>query len=90
MAKGQHKATYTKDKRKGGYNVRVVGPHANMFAGREVPVTRRGTEAPQMETLDELIFSGVDDGEYNPEDAGKNFAVYSFKARPRDAEEIEF
>lgn len=75
-----HKATYARDKRKGGYLIRVEGPTAGSFAGREVPVTTRdGNE--HMETLDALIWTGAD-GE-----TGKPVALYSFVSRPRD--EIE-
>lgn len=78
----QHRATYARDKRKGGYLVRVEGPHAERFAGREVPVTLRdGTE--QTEKLDALIWTGTD-GE-----TGKPVALYSFVPRPRDTEQTE-
>ena len=39
--KRSHKATYARDKRKGGYLIRVIGPNAAAFAGREVPVIRK-------------------------------------------------
>lgn len=72
-----HKATYARDKRKGGYLIRVAGPYPEMFAGREVPVTRMdGTESN--EKLVALIWTGVD------EERGGRVALYSFEPRPRD------
>ena len=78
-----HKATYANDKRKGGYLVRVFGPHAGEFAGREVPVERRdGTES--REKLTKVIWSGSDT------ETGKPAALYAFAPKPREQEEIEF
>lgn len=75
--KALHKATYARDKRKGGYLVRVAGPYPEKFAGREVPVQRMdGSESS--EKLVALIWTGVD------EERGGNVALYSFEARPRD------
>jgi hypothetical protein len=87
--KTQHIATYASDKRKGGYMVRIVGPHANAFAGREVPITRRDGTASK-EILERLTWSGPDtDKEGNP--TGKNAALYTFKAKPRNEDdEIPF
>ena len=76
-AKRSHKATYARDKRKGGYLIRVIGPHAAAFAGREVPVIRKD-DSETMEKLDGLIWSGTD------EESGKPVALYSFEARPKD------
>jgi hypothetical protein len=82
MAK--HKATYARDKRNGGYLIRVLGPNANMFAGREVPVTRRD-DSTETEKLNALIWSGTD------EDSGKPVSLYSFEPKPKDdLPEIEF
>lgn len=79
-AKRAHKATWARDKRKGGYLIRVAGPYPEMFAGREVPVTRRdGSESA--EQLDALIWSGLD------EESGERVALYSVIARPRDDKE---
>ena len=87
--KREHKATYSRDKRKGGYLVRIVGPHAAQFIGREVPVTRNdGTES--IEKLVRLITSGVDGGEVVAADKGKNYALYTFEPKPRDEEVINF
>jgi hypothetical protein len=42
---GPHVATYTINKRDGGYNVRVNGPKAGLFTGQDVPVsTKDGKE----------------------------------------------
>lgn len=77
-AKGRaHVATYARDKRNGGYIVRVQGPNANRFAGRTVPVTRRDRSETQ-EELDRLVWSGKDNESAEP------VALYTFKQRPRD------
>jgi hypothetical protein len=77
-----HKATYSRDKKKGGYLVRVAGPHAERFAGRDVPVTMLdGSE--HAETLVRLIWTGVDTGEYGGK-AGEPIALYTFAAKPRE------
>lgn len=81
----RHKATYARDKKKGGYLIRVSGPHAGAFAGREVPVTTlNGEEHP--EKLLALLWTGLDDGQYGGI-AGTPIALYSFEARPRDDDE---
>lgn len=78
-----HKATYARDKRLGGYLIRVEGPHANRFTGRDVPVTRRnGTEST--ETLEDLIWSGVDD------ESGKPVALYHFAQQAKEPDEVAF
>jgi hypothetical protein len=77
-----HKATYASDKKKGGYLVRVAGPSAGKFVGREVPVTRMD-DTESMEKLTKLIWSGIDT------ETGGNVALYAFEARPRDpAQEV--
>lgn len=81
--KRQHKATYAKDKRKGGYLVRVIGPKATEFAGREVPVTRRD-DSETMEQLDGVVWSGTD------EDTGKPVALYTMVPKPKDESEAVF
>jgi len=80
--KRQHKATYARDKRKGGYLIRVQGPQANRFAGRKVPVVRKDDSETE-ETLDELIWAGKDD------ESGQPCALYSFIPKPKDEEEDE-
>ena len=78
-----HKATYASDKKKGGYLVRVEGPHAEKFVGRSVPVTTMaGRES--MEELVKLLWTGAD------EKTGKPVALYTFKARPKDEELADF
>lgn len=81
--KRQHKATYATDKRKGGYLIRVTGPHAGEFAGREVPVTRRDNSESR-EKLVKVVWSGKDN------ESGENAALYTFAAKPREIDEIVF
>ena len=79
-----HKATYARDKKKGGYLVRIAGPTAGVFAGREVPVSMLdGTE--HVEKLVKLIWTGVDTGEYGGR-AGEPIALYTFASKPREAD----
>lgn len=80
----KHKATYATDKRKGGYLIRVEGPHASAFSKRTVPVTRRdGTESE--ETIDRLIWSGLDS------ESGQPVALYTFIPKEKELEdEIPF
>jgi hypothetical protein len=81
--KRSHKATYARDSKKGGYMIRVEGPHAAKFAGKDVPVSRMdGSESE--ERLNKMIWSGTD------EKSGKPVALYSFEPRPREEEEIVF
>jgi hypothetical protein len=84
-AKRQHKATYARDKKKGGYIIRVIGPNAASFAGREVPVTRMD-DSESMEKLIALIWSGTD------EETSRPVALYSFEARPKEktADDLPF
>lgn len=78
-----HKASYAKDKKKGGYLIRVQGPNSNMFAGREVPVSMKSGDE-QLETLGSLIWTGKD------QDSGENVTLYSFVAKPKEKVEAEF
>lgn len=88
--KRQHKATYARDKKKGGYLIRVIGPHAAQFAGREVPVTRRD-DSESMETLSDLVWSGIDEGTPDNPGTGKPAALYAFVPKPKDPDdEIPF
>lgn len=82
--KPQHKATYARDKRKGGYNVRVVGPYPEKFAGRIIPVSTQGGDVHD-EKLIALLWTGVDLDPQNGVPTGKQAALYSFEPRPRDA-----
>lgn len=85
-----HRATYARDRKKGGYLIRVSGPTAGQFAGREVPVdTLRGTE--HMEKLLSLLWTGAESGDYGGI-PGTPVALYSFEAKPfeADAEGLPF
>jgi len=73
----QHRASYATDKRNGGYLVRVEGPRAGDFVGREVPVTRLD-RSENTEKLVRLIWKGVDKETASP------CALYKFEPRPRD------
>lgn len=85
-----HKATYATDKKKGGYLVRVIGPRAMDFVGREVPVnTRDGAE--HSEKLTRLIWSGLDTGTADNPGTGQPAALYAFEAKPKsEKEQVEF
>lgn len=76
---GQHRATYARDRRNGGYIIRVEGPYSARFAGRSVPVTRMNGERSN-EELDTLLWTGTDDKTQKP------IALYSFKPKPRDGD----
>jgi hypothetical protein len=77
-----HRATYSRDKKTGGYLVRVAGPNANQFAGEEVPVETLDKQE-HMEKLGKLVWAGVDTGEYGGV-KGQPVALYSFEGRPRE------
>lgn len=73
-----HHATFARDKKNpGGYLVRVEGPTAAAFAGRDVPVTRKD-QSESVETLTVAVWAGID------EESGKPVALYRFEAKPRD------
>jgi hypothetical protein len=79
-----HKATYARDKIKGGYLIRVQGPHAAQFAGLEVPVTRVD-DSENHETLVKLIWTGTDEKTAVP------IALYTFEPKPKELDdEIPF
>lgn len=87
--KRTHRATYSADKRNGGFNIRVVGPYANEFAGEEVPVeTKNGEE--HMEKLIRLLWSGPDLDLETKQPTGRQAALYSFEARPKEVTKHEF
>lgn len=79
-AKRKHKATYAADKKKGGWMIRVQGPNAGAFAGKEVPVTMRN-ESEHTEKLDRLVWSGIDDETKQP------VSLYTFVPKPKTPEE---
>lgn len=85
-----HKATYSRDKKKGGYLIRVEGPTASAFVGREVPVsTLDGSE--HMEKLTKLIWSGIETSSEYGGTIGAPVALYAFEAKPREPEaEVTF
>lgn len=85
-----HSATYAKDKKSGGYLVRVMGPHAGEFAGREVPVGRMGTNEETMEKLVSLVWLGTDTGFQDRPGTGQPVALYKFEAKPRVKVDHEF
>lgn len=72
-----HKATYASDKRTGGYLIRVAGPNADKFAGREVPVTTKGGDE-HTEKLLKMIWTGPD------QETGEPVALYKFESKPRE------
>ena len=75
-----HRATYARDKRKGGYLIRVAGPYPEKFAGREVPVLAKSGDTHR-EKLVALIWTGADT------ETGTPVALYTFESRPRGEEE---
>jgi hypothetical protein len=86
-AKGRtHVASYTKIRDiPFKWFIRVVGPHAGRFAGRDIPVARKdGSE--ETEKLIKLIWQGDD------RDTGKPVAIYEFVAKPKQEldDEIPF
>lgn len=82
--KRAHRATYSTDKKKGGYIIRVEGPQSSSFVGREVPVTTKAGDE-HIEKLIRLIWSGTD------QESGKPVALYAFESKPKDiADEVMF
>lgn len=81
--KRTHRATYARDKKKGGYNIRVVGPNAAEFAGEVVPVNTASGEEHD-EKLNALLWTGPDKDPQSGELTGRTAALYSFEARPRE------
>jgi hypothetical protein len=85
----KHRATYARDKRTGGYLIRIAGPYPEMFGGRLVPVTMKdGSE--HEEKLESLVWTGI-----TPEDSkvgtpGERVALYHFAAKPREEVEVDF
>lgn len=80
----QHKASYASDKKKGGYLVRVAGPQAGAFVGREVPMTLKNSNETHTEKLTKLIWSGKD------QETGEPVALYAFEPKPREIKEVAF
>lgn len=84
--KPRHVATYAQDKRTGGYNIRIVGEYPEKFAGREVPVTRKDG-SKNTEKLTRLLWSGPDKDPETKKETGRQAALYSFQARPREEQQ---
>lgn len=78
-----HRATYATDKRAGGYLIRIQGPNADKFAGREVPVTMKNGDEHK-EKLQRLVWSGKD------KETSENVGLYKFEAKPRETKETTF
>lgn len=76
----QHRATFARDKRNGGYLIRIQGPHAERFSGRTVPVTRKDNSEEEQE-LESMIWTGPD------AESGDKVALYKFVAKPREEEQ---
>lgn len=86
--KRSHRATYARDKKNGGYIIRVQGPQCNRFAGRAVPVEMRD-KTEHEETLTDLIWTGTDDGAISGYTGP--VALYNFAAKPKTLDdEIPF
>lgn len=84
----KHTASYSRDRKKGGYLIRVVGEYPDQFAGREVPVTlKNGSEHP--ETLDSLVWTGPEKDVETGEETGRRVALYKFTPKPRDIDQTE-
>lgn len=77
---GEHRATYSRDKRAGGYIIHVEGPRAASFAGRKIPVHRKDGSSTE-ETLSNLIWTGTADPP--PKGSGKPVALYHFEQKPK-------
>jgi hypothetical protein len=82
--KATHRATYARDKRTAGFNIRVVGPQSNEFAGEEVPVETKAGGEPHMEKLTRLLWTGDDKDPETGALTGRKAALYAFEARPRE------
>jgi len=83
MAEHQHRATFARDKRNGGYLIRVMGPYANRFAGREVPVTLK-SGATRQASLEAVIWTG------NDNETGQPVALYTFLPDREEEQSVEF
>ena len=88
--KRAHKATYARDKRKGGYLIRVIGPHAAEFVGREVPVTKKDDMEEAREKLTGLVWTGIDTGTEEIKGTGLPVALYTFAPHSREEVSIDF
>lgn len=83
-----HKATFATDKRNPGkFLIRVQGPTASAFAGREVPVMRKD-DSESMEKLTRCVWAGTDEESKQP------VALYHFEPKPKapadDGDDLPF
>jgi hypothetical protein len=85
----KHRATYARDKRTGGYLVRIAGPYPERFGNREVPVTMQNGEE-HFERLTSLVWTGITPADSKFGNPGERVALYHFEAKPREAVEAEF
>ena len=82
--KRQHKATFARDKHKGGYLIRVEGTFSNRFSNKEVPVTLKSGDE-KMQTLENVVWSGKD------KESGLPVTLYTFVQVPKEElEDIPF
>jgi hypothetical protein len=78
----RHVATYTRIRGEPfKWFIRNVGPDAEKFSGRDLPVTTKSGEE-HTEKVTKMIYNGIDKA------TGKNMAIYEFVAKPRDAAEL--
>jgi hypothetical protein len=84
-----HVATYTRDKKGGGYLVRVTGPRARDCSGLEVPVlTKKGDV--HKEKLMVLVWWGIDDLDFDGHPATSlPVALYTFEKKARAEEPVD-
>jgi hypothetical protein len=77
-AKGRaHTASYSKIRGEPfKWFIRIVGPSAEKFSGREIPVTTKSGEE-HAEKLSKMIWNGED------RQSGENVALYEFLAKPK-------
>jgi hypothetical protein len=83
-AKGRsHTASYSKIRGEPfKWYIRVVGPSAEKFSGREIPVATKGGEEHD-EKLTKMIWNGAD------RTSGENVALYEFLAKPKAEVELD-
>lgn len=77
----QHSASYTRLRGEPlKWFVRVVGPHALKFSGRDIPVaTKNGVE--HEEKMGRLL------GDFTDQDTGQPVGIYEFIAKPKASPE---
>ena len=85
----RHRATYARDKRTGGYLIRIAGPFPEKFQNRVVPVTMQNGDEHE-ETLTSLVWTGITPADSKFGNPGERVALYHFEPRPREIVETEF